>query len=531
MARRMRDHDWAGSPLGPVDEWSPALRTALVLCLGSRVPVLVWWGSERVLFYNDACVALVGFDARLGAPGSSAGVELWRAVGAAVEIAFAAAEPGAAEIVALKLRHGITDGGDGSERADEVLFSVCALPGADDGIEGVCCVAERNPDLSTGALRERERWLRRVIEIETVGIAFFRVTGAFVEANDTFLRLTGYTRDDLAAGRVRWDTMTPPHCLARSLRAMTEFHALGRTTPYEKEYVRKDGTRWRALVAAARLSDDEGVEYAIDITQRKAADEELQQHRKELELSVQERTAELDAMNGALRDEIIERRRGEDSRQDLLRQIVSAQEEERRRISRELHDEVGQHLAALMLGLKSLEDRPADASAIATLRQLQEITELVGREVHEMALNLRPTALDDLGLSRTLSNYLEEWSARSRVPADFHSALDAGERLPSHLETTLYRIVQEALTNVLKHARATRVSVIVERRGDQVIAIVEDNGGGFETQPIDARSSSKRLGLLGMKERAALVDGELSIESTPGRGTTIFVRIPCAKKP
>jgi signal transduction histidine kinase len=109
---------------------------------------------------------------------------------------------------------------------------------------------------------------------------------------------------------------------------------------------------------------------------------------------------------------------------------------------------------------------------------------------------------------------------------DFHSSGWTGERLPNHVETTVYRIVQEALTNVLKHAQATRVSLIVERRENQAVVIIEDNGTGFDPGPVQKQNAGKRLGLLGMSERAALVGGEMNIESTPEGGTTIFVRIP-----
>jgi signal transduction histidine kinase len=312
--------------------------------------------------------------------------------------------------------------------------------------------------------------------------------------------------------------------MSLSLKAVEEFNALGVTTPYEKEFIRKDGTRWWGLFAASRLRDDEGVEYVIDISERKGAEKELRRAREDLELRVMERTSELEAVNGALRDEIIDRQRTERVREELLRQVVTAQEEERRRISRELHDQVGQLLTALMLGLKSIQ--PGDAHMAETLKQLQGVTETVGREVHDMALRLRPTALDDLGLLRTLSNYIDEWSQRARIEVDFHSSGWDGHRLPPHIETTIYRIVQEALTNVVKHANATRVSLILDRRADQAVVIIEDNGTGFDSSGANKPGASKRLGLIGMKERAALVAGELSIESTPEGGTTLFVRIP-----
>ena len=161
------------------------------------------------------------------------------------------------------------------------------------------------------------------------------------------------------------------------------------------------------------------------------------------------------------------------------------------------------------------------------LARLRELTNLIGREGHQLALELRPTALDDLGLRTALVNYIEAWSERCGVEVDFQSTGLDGRRLPPLLESTLYRVVQEALTNILRHARATRVSLILQRSQDQVLLVVEDDGRGFDTEAgWKAASGNGRLGLLGMQERLALVAGALTIESTPGAGTTLFARIP-----
>ncbi len=208
---------------------------------------------------------------------------------------------------------------------------------------------------------------------------------------------------------------------------------------------------------------------------------------------------------------------------------MTLQEEERHRLSRELHDQMGQSLAALMLGLKSLENGdPHQHSGGLRLHHLHELADQLAQQVHTVAMNLRPTALDDLGLETALSNYLEEWSERSRISADLHS-VGLNERLPTHIETTVYRIVQEALTNVQKHSNARNVSVIVEHRENRLQAIIEDNGGGFDAEAlINEPMKDRRLGLLGMQERIALVGGSLNIESTLGFGTTLFVRIPAS---
>lgn len=226
-----------------------------------------------------------------------------------------------------------------------------------------------------------------------------------------------------------------------------------------------------------------------------------------------------------------ERERAERARVDLLRRLGAAQEDERLRLSRELHDQIGQLLAGLNLGLSAAEDalrrNVAGPDPAARLRPLRGLVEEIGREVHELALELRPTALDDLGLAAALRNYVENWSARTGVAADFHAF--EGGRLGKAAETALYRVVQEALNNVLKHAKASRVGVLLKRRDGAVVAVVEDNGVGFDGDRGFADAQARgRLGLLGMRERLAAVGGELEVEASPGGGTAVFAQVPTA---
>jgi PAS domain S-box-containing protein len=226
--------------------------------------------------------------------------------------------------------------------------------------------------------------------------------------------------------------------------------------------------------------------------------------------------------------DVTERKREEEERGQLLARLVTAQEEEQRRLSRELHDQMGQSLAALTLGLKSLVDSGQfHLSAQDRLQQAQEVANQLAQQVHTLASDLRPAALDDLGLQAALSNFVEEWSERCTIAADLHTNGLIKQRLPSHIETTVYRIVREALANVLKHAKAQNVSIIVEHRGNRVLVIVEDDGAGFDAEAMIAKPMrERRLGLLGIQERVALVNGKLNIESRPGAGTTVLVHIP-----
>ncbi|HJQ22862.1 MAG TPA: PAS domain-containing protein [Blastocatellia bacterium] len=239
---------------------------------------------------------------------------------------------------------------------------------------------------------------------------------------------------------------------------------------------------------------------------------------------------EPERMIGVVMD-ITERKEAEQLRHHLLNRIVAAQEEERRRVSRELHDQMGQNLAALIVGLESLKSPCASsAPALNRLRWLQELANRLSQEVHSLAWELRPPALDDLGLPMALERYIQQWSAHGDVAIDWHASGFTERRLPSAVETTLYRVVQEALTNVLKHAQATRVSLILRAAADSVLAIIEDNGRGFDADAsLRAAAPHYKLGLVGMRERVLLVNGTLNIESLPDHGTTVYVRIPLAE--
>ena len=214
--------------------------------------------------------------------------------------------------------------------------------------------------------------------------------------------------------------------------------------------------------------------------------------------------------------------------QERIRQaLVSTQELELGRISRELHDGIGQHVTALLLGLKRLEESVVDRPAARTvLDSLKQIAERIGRDIHGIAVELRPTSLSDLGLVRCLENFINDRMARAKITVDFDHEEFGPDRLPEHLETTLYRVLYEAMNNVFRHAQARRAGVILRKGGDTVVGIVEDDGVGFDLTALDKRRPRVHLGLIGMRERVALVGGELTIESRPGHGTTVIVRLP-----
>ena len=219
--------------------------------------------------------------------------------------------------------------------------------------------------------------------------------------------------------------------------------------------------------------------------------------------------------------------RREAMRGHLLRRIITAQEDERRRIARELHDEAGQALTALLIGLRAVEKSKSLEEVGALAANLMETVTQTLDEVHDMALELRPSSLDDLGLVPALARYVRSCPARFGFQADFVAAGMEKHRLPREVETVFYRIAQEALTNVARHAEASHASILLERRQNAVVLVVEDDGQGFDVaQAMSSPEKHGRLGLYGVEERASLVGGRLVIESGPDAGTTLSVEIP-----
>jgi two-component system, NarL family, sensor histidine kinase DevS len=204
---------------------------------------------------------------------------------------------------------------------------------------------------------------------------------------------------------------------------------------------------------------------------------------------------------------------------DALRRVVEAQELERRRLARELHDETGQALTSILLGLKAVEEAKSEAQREPAGKELRELVVSTLQDVRRLAVELRPKALDDFGLVAALERLAQTFTEQIGIQTDVEASL-GDERLPPEVETALYRLVQEALTNVVKHARASRVSISLVRRARSVSAVVEDDGVGF------SEPSGDGLGLIGMRERVGLLDGRLEVEANPGRGTTIVAEVP-----
>jgi signal transduction histidine kinase len=236
-------------------------------------------------------------------------------------------------------------------------------------------------------------------------------------------------------------------------------------------------------------------------------------------------TDAFNAMSASLAGAEQERAGREQLRAQYVSGVIAAQEEERKRIARELHDSTSQSLTSLLIGLRALADR---AGTPEVQRQVEDLRGVVGHtleDLHALARQLRPSVLDDLGLAEAITRYVADCRARSGIEIDVALTGLEGRRLPPEVETALYRVVQEALTNVIRHARARTASVCVERRPRSVRAIIEDDGCGFDPASIPADG---HLGVHGIRERAELLGGALIIESERGSGTSLFVEVPIA---
>jgi len=214
----------------------------------------------------------------------------------------------------------------------------------------------------------------------------------------------------------------------------------------------------------------------------------------------------------------------EQARTRLLSRLINAQEEERKRIARELHDGVGQTLTSILVHIKALE-QSQDPVIQARMTELGQLVDETLAGVRMLSRDLRPSALDDLGLEAALERYAAEFSKHyPELEVDLHYALP--HRLPANVETSLYRIIQEAMTNAARHSHASMLSVVVTERAGAVHAIIEDNGRGFDAESTFRSGGS--VGLHSMQERSELLNGKVEVESSEG-GTTIYVEIPLAE--
>ncbi len=322
------------------------------------------------------------------------------------------------------------------------------------------------------------------------GISRLDPVGHYEIVNDIYAQLLGYDPGML----VGMDWKVTVHRDDWNL-AMAAYHRMLQDgkAEFEATAMRKDGSTFAKQVLMVRRLDKEGKFlghhcFTRDITERKQA--EATQHL-------------------------------------LLSKVISAQEEERRRVARELHDEAGQSLTSLLLGLQLLNELNSLAEVRSQAKSLRKIVDSTLSEIQRLARGLRPSVLDDQGLEAAIRRYVGEFSLANPIEAKVIAERVEKHLLPPAAETALYRIVQEALTNASKHSGASRVSVLLKRGPSHVRVIVEDNGKGFDVRRVLEGQGDKRgLGLLGMRERVALLNGAFSIESSRENGTAIYADVP-----
>ncbi len=361
------------------------------------------------------------------------------------------------------------------------------------------------------ALRESEERYSMLIETASDLIFYLTTDGRIAAVNRAFEVITGWPRaawlgkpfapllhpDDARIAVERFRAIVrgrPPERWEYRVRKRTGEYAVGEFTLAQE-------------IKAGRCTGIFGI--ARDITQRKRTEEELRQSREHYRTLFDQACV----MQENLRH--------------LSNQILHVQEQERKRISRELHDEVGQALTAINTNLAMLQRNGAVETNLLK-QKIADTQGLLGQTmdtVHRFARELRPAMLDELGLLPALRSYMKAFAERTGLEVRFAASADA-EHLDDEQKTVLFRVTQESLTNVAKHARATQVSVTLRKLKNEVQMQVRDNGKAFKVDQQPVANGKKRLGLLGMQERVRLVNGHFAVKSAPGKGTTVSVGIP-----
>jgi two-component system, chemotaxis family, CheB/CheR fusion protein len=401
------------------------------------------------------------------------------------------------------------------------LLRVLPYRTTDERIEGVVMTfqdvtARRRAEEHVRSSEERLRLL--IDSVKDYAIFTLTPDGRIDTWNKGAQRMFGYAEEEILGQGFAVLFVPEDRAAGMAEKELAQALATGRADD-ERWHLRKDGGRIYCSGVTTRLDEAGGVrrgfaKIARDLSERRESATALLTAHEQLEDRVRTRTVELE-------NEVRERGDAERRITALVRQLVTAQEDERARVARDIHDHVGQQLTALRLSLDRLaQARGADVSD--DLAHARAIAQEMDGELDFLAWQLRPAALDDLGLVAALGKYLEAWSAHHGVATEFRSG-GFSARLPSATETTFYRVAQEALNNVVKHAHASRVDVILEQKDSSAVLVIEDDGVGFDAA--DERPD-EGLGLPGMRERAGLIGATVQIESATGKGTTIFLRAP-----
>jgi two-component system CheB/CheR fusion protein len=390
----------------------------------------------------------------------------------------------------------------------------------DDRIDGVVItfqdVTERRR--AEERLRQGEERLRLLVDGAT-DYAIFTMTreGVIDSWNSGAERMFGYTSDSIVGKH--FDVLFTAEDRAADVpaRELHTAHEHGRSAD-ERFHVRRDGSRFYCSGSTIRLGESLGfAKIARDLSVQQQAAEALRVVQAEFDSRVRERT-------GALEAEVHTRAQAHEHVSSLLQRIVTAQEDERARIARDLHDQLGQQLTALRLTLQRLGER----NRTEEVDQALILTQRIDRDLDFLSWQLRPAVLDDVGLGAALPLFVKEWSAHYRIPAEYQGGSYGDGKLGRDAELVFYRVAQEALNNIVKHAHASRVDILLEAHDGTVVMVVEDDGVGFDIT--DKNTDDRGIGIVGMQERASLIGATLDVESKTGQGTSVYLRMPLLRQ-
>ena len=381
------------------------------------------------------------------------------------------------------------------------------------------------------ALRESEVRYRRLYHHTPAMLHSIDINGRIVSVSDYWSEVMGYRREDVIGRRLTAFFSEESRTYAEE-KVFPEFFKTGFIKDVPYQFVKKDGRTIDVLLSAIADRDEQGriirtLAVSIDVTDRKRAEEalklakeELSRYSKDLERQVQSRTSEIHSNITALK-------KAQDQLRRLSAGIMASQEKERSAIARELHDELGQVLTALRMDSVWLQERLKGSDAVASERALA-MCRLIDKNIEDvrgMAFRLRPGVLDDLGLVDALDWYTTDFERRTEITCVFE--YDNVPPLSETVATAAYRITQEAITNVTRHASASRVEVVLKARNSTLTLAVVDDGRGFD--PLEL-SDSEGLGVAGMRERASLVGGTLEVYSQLGKGCRVLFEVPIGGK-
>ena len=423
----------------------------------------------------------------------------------------------------------------GDERIREGIYSVQVFPLSDD-LMGVTFENVTDRKNAERALRESEERFRLLVhEVQEYAIYYLDPLGHVVSWNLGAQRLKGFSAEEILGKHFSIFYDLEDRTRGKPAQILEQAVQHGQVED-EGWRIRQDGSRFWANVVVTALRNAEGglqgfAKITRDMTERHGKEETLAKAKELLELRVEQRTAVLGRLNEELRTEISERERAEEQLRASLSQlralaarIQNVREEERTSIAREIHDELGQACTAIkmdlaLIGLKATKKQTRLRAKVDSATRL--VDEMIVT-LRRIASELRPRTLDDLGLTAALEWQAQEFANRNGIPCHVLLPPEPLE-LSSELSTAIFRIFQESLTNVTRHAVATRVDARLEIQANQLTFEIRDNGRGFDIEEVKSRRS---LGLVGMQERALLLNGDLRIESVQGAGTTLTLRIP-----